>query len=205
MTTIVVVAKEPVPGKVKTRLCPPCSPREAADLAAAALADTIAAVDASGCRHRVLAFDGRAPRRHGWTVVPQVSGDLGRRLDAAVGSIPGPILVVGMDTPQLTPALLDDACARLAQPEVDAVLGPADDGGYWAIGFSGRRGGAFDDVPMSTPHTGRHQRERLHAIGLRVAALPSLRDVDTIDDARAVAHDAPGSRFARALRRMIDR
>jgi rSAM/selenodomain-associated transferase 1 len=205
MTTIVVLAKEPVPGRVKTRLCPPCSPAQAADLAAAALTDTLAAVDAARCDHRVLAFDGRPPRRRGWTVVPQVAGDLGRRLDAVVGTIAGPVLVVGMDTPQLTGPLLDDACARLARPGIDAVLGPADDGGYWAIGFAGRRSGAFDDVPMSTSDTGRHQRRRLDALGLRVAALPPLRDVDTIDDARAVAQDAPCSMFARAFLRMKTR
>jgi rSAM/selenodomain-associated transferase 1 len=201
VTTVVVMAKEPVPGRVKTRLCPPCTPGQAAGIAAAALADTLAAVDASGCRARVLAFDGCSEswRRAGWSVVPQVTGGLGRRLDAAVAEVAGPVLVVGMDTPQLSPAVLDDACARLTAPDVDAVLGPADDGGYWAIGFRDRRAGAFDDVTMSTSDTGRQQRARLHALGLRVTELGRLRDVDTVEDARAVAALAPATRFAHAL------
>jgi uncharacterized protein len=200
MTTVVVLAKEPRPGRVKTRLCPPCTPRQAAELAAAALSDTLTAVDAASCTDRVLAFDGRPGRwrRKGWSVRPQVDGDLGRRLDATVAAVDGPVLVVGMDTPQLTPALLDDACARLESPGTDAVLGPADDGGYWAIGFRDRRAGAFDDVPMSCADTGARQRARLAEIGLRVAELARLRDVDTIADARTVAELAPASEFARA-------
>ncbi|HEU5307881.1 MAG TPA: TIGR04282 family arsenosugar biosynthesis glycosyltransferase [Acidimicrobiia bacterium] len=205
MTTVVVMAKEPRPGRVKTRLCPPCTPRQAATIAAAALADTLAAVDASGCHARVLAFAGRSEswRRAGWSVVPQVAGGLGQRIGAAVASFAGPVLVVGMDTPQLTPTVLDDACARLTAPDVDAVLGPADDGGYWAIGFRDRRAGAFDDVEMSTSDTGRQQRARLDALGLRVTELPRLRDVDTIEDARSVAALAPASHFAHALQTSV--
>jgi rSAM/selenodomain-associated transferase 1 len=206
MTTVVVMAKEPRPGRVKTRLCPPCSPREAAELAAAALGDTLAAVEGAACERRVLAFDGAPDSwlRPGWSVVRQVDGDLGTRLAAAVDAVAGPVLLVGMDTPQLTPALLDDASARLASPVVDAVLGRADDGGYWAIGFRARRAGAFDGVAMSTCDTARQQRARLDALGMRVAELPRLRDVDTVDDARSVARSAPRSGFAHAFRRMVE-
>jgi rSAM/selenodomain-associated transferase 1 len=202
VTTVAVIAKEPVPGRVKTRLCPPCTPGQAASLAAAALADTLAAVDASRCTERVLAFDGRPDgwRRDGWSLRRQVDGDLGRRLDAVVTAVVGPVLVVGMDTPQLTAELVERACARLTEPGVDAVLGPADDGGYWAIGFRDRRDGAFDTVPMSRADTGDRQRARLAELGLRVAELDRLRDVDTIEDARTVAELAPDTDFARAFR-----
>jgi rSAM/selenodomain-associated transferase 1 len=206
VTTLVVMAKEPRPGRVKTRLCPPCRAPQAAALAAAALRDTLDAVDRSGCTARALAFDGRPAHwlRPGWSHIRQVDGDLGRRLAAAVDAVAGPVVLIGMDTPQVTPELLDDACARLDAPGVDAVLGLADDGGYWAIGFCGRRQGAFDAVSMSTAGTGREQRARLEALGLRVAALPPLRDVDTIADARAVAASAPQSTFARTLHEVVD-
>src|SRR5262249_40480111 len=151
------------PGRVKTRLCPPCSHEQAACLAAAALADTFAAVDATSCSDRVLALDGSPGPwvPDGWKVVPQLGNGLAERLDAAVQAIDGPVLVVGMDTPQLTARLLDDACSRLEQPETDAVLGPAADGGFWTIGFQRERAGAFDGVTMSTNKTGEQQRARL--------------------------------------------
>ena len=85
---------------------------------------------------------------------------------------------------------------------MDAVLGPALDGGYWAIGLKEPDMRVFDGVPMSTPHTGSAQLVRLRALGLRTAALPALRDVDTIEDARRVAREAPATRFARAVREL---
>jgi rSAM/selenodomain-associated transferase 1 len=204
VTTTVVMAKAPEPGRVKTRLCPPCTPDQAAALAAAALADTLDAVAATDCGHRVLAFDG-APGpwpRSGWAVVPQVRGGLGARLDAVVEALDGPVLLVGMDTPQLSPALLGEAWVQLLRPGTDAVLGPADDGGYWAIGVRQPRAGLFDGVEMSTARTGEHQLARLRTLGLSVASLPPLRDVDTYDDALAVAEIAPGSHFAATLGRI---
>ena len=206
MTTIVVMAKEPRAGRVKTRLCPPCTPAAAAAIAAAALADTLHAVAQSSCSARMLALDGTpgAWIPPGFIVMPQVDGDLGERLGAAADAVRGPVLVVGMDTPQLTPELLDDACARLLHPSTGAVLGPATDGGYWCIGFRhhvGRRA-AFHDVPMSRAVTGERQHQRLVELGFRVELLRPLRDVDTIDDAYAVAHEIPRSRFAGTLARI---
>ena len=101
-------------------------------------------------------------------------------------------------TPQLTAPLLEQAASLLTT--ADAVLGPALDGGYWAIGLREADPSAFDGVPMSTPLTGALQRRRLRRLGLRVAPLPPLRDVDTIDDAVAVAASAPATRFAAGLR-----
>jgi rSAM/selenodomain-associated transferase 1 len=201
--TVVVLAKEPVAGRVKTRLCPPCTPRQAAALASAALADTLAAVDGAACDRRVLALDG-APGRWvppGWEIVPQPEGTLGARLQDAVVQADGPVLVVGMDTPQLTAALIDSAFARLLARGIDAVLGAADDGGYWTIGVRAPRAGLFDGVEMSAPHTGRQQRARLRSLGLTLAELRSLRDVDTFADALAVAARIPHSHFAAQLAR----
>ena len=104
-----------------------------------------------------------------------------------------------MDTPQVTRGDLARGLERLAAPGVDAVLGPAADGGYWAIGLREAQPRAFLGVPMSTAWTGRAQRARLRRLGLRVALLPALRDVDRIADARAVAALRTAGRFARAL------
>lgn len=199
---VLVVAKEPVPGRTKTRLSPPCTPDEAATIAEAALADTFAAAVASGATEVVVALDG-APGRWlppGVRVVPQGSGPLERRLATAWRATCGRGVQIGMDTPQLTAGDLDDAMDTLAGEDVDAVLGPAADGGWWLIGLPGADDRAFHGVPMSTAETGVHQRRRLEALGLRVADLRTMTDVDTFDDALAVAGAVPESRFAGAVR-----
>jgi rSAM/selenodomain-associated transferase 1 len=198
---LIVLAKAPRAGHSKTRLCPPCTPHEAAALARAALADTLEAVLATPARRRVLILDGPAGDwlPAGFDVLPQRGGGLDERLAHAFADVGPPALLVGMDTPQLTPDELAAGIARLAAPDADAVLGPAPDGGYWAIGLRTGDPRAFLGVPMSTAYTGRAQHARLRRLGLRVALLPTLRDVDRIADARAVAALAPAGRFARAL------
>ncbi|MFJ3336165.1 DUF2064 domain-containing protein [Streptomyces sp. NPDC086766] len=199
MTTLLVIAKEPRPGRVKTRLTPPFSPREAAELAEAALADTLHAVAAAPADRRVLVLDGTPGPwlPPGFDVVPQCGGGLDVRLAAAFAGCAGPALLVGMDTPQVTPALLTVDFA-----DCDACLGPAEDGGFWALGMAVPDPALLRGVPMSTATTGAVQRERLVAAGLRVRDLPRLRDVDTADDARAVAARAPHGRFAARLARL---
>jgi len=201
---LLVIAKAPVAGASKTRLCPPCSPQQAAGLARAALCDTLHAVAATpGVQRRVLVLDGAPgpwlPR--GFEVVPQRGGGLAARLAHAFAACEGPALLVGMDTPQLTPALLA-AGARALGAGAASVLGLAADGGYWAIGLRRSDGAVFDGVPMSTARTGAAQRARLVALGLAPVMLPVLRDVDRIADAIAVAAAAPATRFARALGRL---
>ena len=207
MSTLIIIAKAPVPGRVKTRLTPPFTAQEAASLAAAALEDTMQAVLGTEVEHRLLVLDGepRPQWRRRFTVVPQASGPLDRRLAAAFRAAaeldPGPVLLVGMDTPQVTPGLLR-AC--LPTDEEDATLGPAEDGGFWSLGFRRPRGRDLEallyDVPMSTDHTGADQRRRLVEAGLRIRLVPTLRDVDTVDDADHVAALAPGTRFQAQLR-----
>jgi rSAM/selenodomain-associated transferase 1 len=196
--TLAVIAKAPAPGRVKTRLSPPCSPDEAAALAEAALLDTLAAVHATPVLRRVLVLDGApGPWAAGIEVLPQRGGGLGDRLAAAFDDLGGPALVIGMDTPQVTPALLAGALAALERHA--AVLGPALDGGYWAIGLRRADARAFAGVPMSRSTTGAAQRRRLLGLGLDLGTLPALRDVDRIEDARAVALLAPSTRFAERL------
>lgn len=206
MSTILVMAKEPRPGRCKTRLCPPATPAEAAALAEAALADTLAAVAQTAVDHRVLVLDGRPGPwlPPGFPVIPQRGDGLDERLAAALADVssPGsesPALLIGMDTPQVTPGLLSAALTRLTAPGVDAVLGPAVDGGWWALGLRRPDPAVTLGVPMSTPDTGAAQRRRLQGLGLRVADLVELCDVDVIDDALAVAGEAPEGRFARTL------
>ena len=108
-----------------------------------------------------------------------------------------------MDTPQLTPDLLLGAARALDRGNVDAVLGPALDGGYWTVGFRRPAPGAFAGVPMSRPDTCAAQRTRLGELGLRIHEPRVLRDLDTIEDARALSREAPHTRFARAFPREL--
>jgi hypothetical protein len=105
-----------------------------------------------------------------------------------------------MDTPQLTADLLGDAGDTLAWPWVDAVLGPAADGGWWALGVRDvRLAAVLGGVPMSRPDTGDRTLAALRAAGGRVRTLPTLRDVDTMADALAVASVCRGTRFDAAV------
>lgn len=200
--TLAVMAKEPVAGRSKTRLAPPCTPEQAAQLAEAALEDTLEAVAGTRAARRALVLDGGPGD---WVpddveVVAQATGPLARRVAEAFEGLGGPTLMIGADTPQLTAERLDAALVTLASPDVDAVIGQATDGGYWTIGLARPVAAAFEGVPMSTSDTGRVQRARLRECGLRVVDLGEVRDVDTITDARVVAAAHPGSRFARRLR-----
>lgn len=195
-----VIAKAPLPGRVKTRLTPPCTPAQAAALAKAALSDTLhAAVRARRAGRRVLVLEGTpgpwVPR--GFDVVAQRGDGLGERLSAAFADAGGPAFLVGMDTPQVTPALLDAGLQALDSG--DAAFGASLDGGYWGIGLRRPDPAVFAGVPMSERFTGAVQSARLGALGLRTVTLPPLLDVDTIADARTVARLAPRSRFAREL------
>jgi glycosyltransferase A (GT-A) superfamily protein (DUF2064 family) len=208
--TVLVVAKAPVSGQAKTRLAATVGDACAADLAAAALLDTLAAcqaaVGASRCRLALagdLAAAARSEDLHralaGWSVVPQIAGSFGERLVAAHQALPGPVVQVGMDTPQLTAELLLDTASGLA--DHDAVLAPAEDGGWWALALrDGRRATPLGTVPMSRPTTYDDTRRALSAAGLSVGTAAMLRDVDRIDDVAPVVADAPDGRFARAAR-----
>jgi hypothetical protein len=183
---VLVMAKAPVAGRVKTRLCPPCSPAEAAALAEAALADTLDAVAACGAQRRVVALDGEPGPwlPPGFVVVPQCAGGFDERLAAAWDAAGGPGVQIGMDTPQATAALLDDALATLG--EHSAALGLAADGGWWAIALRRPDPRVFAGIPMSTRRTGSEQLARLRAFNHDVGLLPTLVDLDVAADLPAV-------------------
>ncbi|MGW4529130.1 TIGR04282 family arsenosugar biosynthesis glycosyltransferase [Amycolatopsis sp. NPDC004378] len=213
---VLVLAKAPQTGLVKTRLCPPATPLQAARVAAASLMDTLAAVAATPGTQPVLALAGdladaeAGPRLRqivdGVPVVRQRGTGLGERIaaahrDAAV-LFPGQaVLQIGMDTPQVTPSLLDGCRRSLAAPGVDAALGFAEDGGWWLLGLRDPlRAASIAHVPTSRADTGKRTLLALRTSGLTVCPLPRLSDVDTYDDARTVAATLPGSRFAAAVR-----
>jgi hypothetical protein len=190
-----------VPGRVKTRLCPPCTLGQAARLAEAALADTLHAVARMPARRRVLVLAGRPGDwlPPGFEVVPQTTGGLDERIAAAFAGCAGPTVLLGMDTPQVTGELLAPATGPDSWPPGRAWLGRAADGGFWTLGLAEPDPALVRGVPMSTGFTGAAQRARLVDAGLDVRDLPVLRDVDTFEDAAHVARQTPGSRFARAF------
>ena len=202
---VLVLAKEPVPGRVKTRLTPPFTPREAAALAEAALTDTLEAVRRTRVIRRVLALAGEPGPwlPDGFDVIPQRGGGLDERIAAAMWdtytALPVPIVLIGMDTPQVTAGLLESAAEPLARTMADAVFGPAEDGGFWMLGLRRPEPGLTLGVPMSEPFTGRAQLVRLIQAGLRIHMTPELVDVDTLAEAAQVARLAPASWFAAAL------
>jgi glycosyltransferase A (GT-A) superfamily protein (DUF2064 family) len=202
MTTLILIAKETIPGKVKTRLHPPLTLEQAAELAAASISDTLLAVRDLPATRRVLAFDGNLlpPGSEDFEVIPQIQGDLDARLGAVFDECEGPTVLIGMDTPQLDARDLAPVFETWPD-DVDAWFGPASDGGFWTLALGDPRGDLIRGVPMSRDDTGALQLARLTDAGLRVRTLPTLTDVDTIDNAREVAALAPNGRFAATLAR----
>lgn len=217
--TTVVLAKSPVPGRVKTRLCPPATAEQAATLAAAALLDTLDAaagvpgdtvVAITGSRVDAVGAAELAARLDRVGVVEQRGDGLAARIGAAHADAaalhPGrPTLQIGMDTPQVSAGLLTRCAARLAAPGVDAVLGPATDGGWWVLGLDDPAAAAvLTGVRMSAEDTGEQTLAALRGAGLTVEQVEALTDVDTAEDAAAVAGGMPGGRFPAALAGMPD-
>jgi rSAM/selenodomain-associated transferase 1 len=208
---IMVIAKAPVPGRVKTRLTPPYTPAEAAELAEAALADTLAAVAAADVTRRVLALAGTPGGwlPPGFDVIGQRGGGLDERIACALAdareTCPAPLVLIGMDTPQVTPALLAQAAEPLVSGTADAALGLAEDGGFWLLGLREIDPALVLGVPMSRADTGARQLARLTEAGLRIRLLPELADVDTAGEAERIAAATPGSRFAACVKALSQR
>ena len=212
---VLVVAKAPVPGQAKTRLAASVGDTAAADIAAAALLDTLDAVAAAPVAARVVALTGElSAASYGaeitagladFTVVPQRGAGFAERLanahiDAAAASGGLPVLQIGMDTPQVTDELIGDCARELLA--ADAVLGLARDGGWWLLGVTeGAMADCLRTIPMSRSDTGAVTLAALENTGNHVSLVPTLADVDTIGDVDEVRRVcAPGSRFVRATR-----
>ncbi|WP_431237522.1 TIGR04282 family arsenosugar biosynthesis glycosyltransferase [Mycolicibacterium aichiense] len=211
--TVLVVAKAPIPGLAKTRLAATVGDRAAADIAAAALLDTLDAVAETPVTRRVVAMTGeldhacRAGEIHDrladFTVIEQRGDGFADRLANAhtdAATIRQPVLQIGMDTPQVSAELLTACAHRLI--DAQAVLGMARDGGWWVLGVSdGASAGFLRDVPMSQSDTGAVTLAALEHTGIPVTLVEELHDVDAVDDIPAVrAACSPSSRFAQATR-----
>lgn len=212
---IVVMAKAPRAGEVKTRLAPPLTPDEAARLAACLFTDTVSLALGTGT-DVVIAYapvDGRAPLEESLRAAPgeetlyrvrwleQRGEDLGERLDGAVGRAFaegfGPLLLVGADSPTLPPAFLASALERLAEGRADVALGPTEDGGYYAVGMREPAAGLFDSVEWSTPRAYAQTVRNAARLNLSLSELPPWYDVDTPADLarlRAELNDDEGAR-----------
>jgi glycosyltransferase A (GT-A) superfamily protein (DUF2064 family) len=212
---VLVVAKAPVPGQAKTRLAASVGDTAAADIAAAALLDTLDAVAAAPVAARVVALTGELSAASSgaeitagladFIVVPQRGADFAERLanahiDAAAASGGLPVLQIGMDTPQVTDELIGDCARELLA--ADAVLGLARDGGWWLLGVTeGAMADCLRTIPMSRSDTGAVTLAALENTGNHVSLVSTLADVDTIGDVDEVRRVcAPGSRFVRATR-----
>lgn len=211
-TALMVVAKAPVAGKVKTRLAATVGMDRAAEVAAAALLDTLDAARSTPVQTRIVALDGNLDAAYrsdeirslldDFVVISQRGDGLAKRLANAhldAGNLAGqPVLQIGMDTPQVTPGQLGE-CARVLL-DSQAVLGMAGDGGWWILGVSDPAAAAgLEGVAMSQPDTGAATVDALRSKGCEVTLLPRLDDVDTIADIAPVrAACVLGSRFSQA-------
>lgn len=190
MRRLGVLAKRTAEGQVKTRLSPALPAALAARLHAAMLEDTLAAANAARVDARELFLAGPGeppPADEGWTLREQADGDLGVRLAAAfdvmLGAPGSQAVAIGADSPDLDAAALERAFAALDTHDV--VLGPAADGGYWLIGLTRPAPELFRDIPWSTESVYEETRVRAAALGLRVATLETLADIDTPADLAA--------------------
>ena len=191
-TALIVFAKAPVAGQVKTRLCPPLTPDEAASLHGSLVLDLLERCQSLKECDRILAgaptpehpFFGAMKARFKIPIWEQVGDDLGARMahaiQAALGSSYQSVLIVGTDIPGITVSLITTAFKSLQ--DHDIVLGPTIDGGYYLIGLRSPAPELFENMPWSTDQVFFFTQEKAKAIGLSLKILPRLRDLDTVDD-----------------------
>jgi rSAM/selenodomain-associated transferase 1 len=192
-SAVVIMAKAPHPGQVKTRLCPPLTHEEAAALYRCFLLDKIAQVGALQGITPVLsyatadakpAFESLIPPH--FRLIPQLGDDLGARLLSTFDQLFQlgftQVMAVDSDTPTLPTAYLRHALSLISAPENDVVLGPTEDGGYYLIGLHRPHRELFERMPWSTPQVLPETMHRSQQGGLAVACAPRWYDVDTPDD-----------------------
>ncbi|HVA66841.1 MAG TPA: TIGR04282 family arsenosugar biosynthesis glycosyltransferase [Elusimicrobiota bacterium] len=196
---IVVFAKAPVPGRVKTRLCPPLSFQQAAELYRAFIQDTLACVRRMRPARLAVAYDADGPSpeldwlmaQPGFEFFPQEGVDLGERLIRSFERIfrdgAEKALIIGSDAPRIHAGLLARALDSLDQNDI--VLGPAADGGYYLIALKELRSDLFHSIPWSTDKVLEATIERAEHSGLKVSLLPSLADIDTFADVGSLTRD----------------
>ena len=211
---VAIMAKAPEAGKVKTRLCPPLSLAEAAELYRRFLLDKIEQVRALSGASPAIAYTPVEARDFfeevaaGFALVPQRGEDLGDRLANSLGALLETghrgALAIDSDTPTLPLGFLQRALDLVASPEIDVVLGPTEDGGYYLIGLRTAHSELFEAMAWSTSQVLPETLRRADAKGLRVACLPPWYDIDTPDDlarlqAALGASDGESSRHTRGF------
>ena len=188
--TLVVVAKRPTPGETKTRLCPPLTGEQAAQLYECFLLDTLEIVrrvpdverviaylpESAGDYFRQLAPDMFVNTQRGDTLGERLDNLLSERLQAGSERV----VVVNSDGPTLPPAYIQRAFSQLER--VDLVLGPTQDGGYYLVGMKEPPPPLFQSVQMSTPRVLEDTTALAEQSGLSVSLTPTWYDVDTMND-----------------------
>lgn len=203
-----IFAKQPRPGQVKTRLCPPLSATEAAELYRVSLEETVQRL-AAGPFTPVLFYAGEPDYFHshfaGLPLCPQGEGDLGARMERGLQRLLQAgcrsALLVGSDSPDLPLALLESAFAALEA--VDAVVSPAADGGYVLIGESRHHPELFRDIPWSSDQVLNLTRQRALAAAIPLRELAGWEDVDDLASLRALLRRSPDSATARHARQSL--
>jgi uncharacterized protein len=190
---LIIFAKQPVAGRVKTRLCPPLTPARAADLYGCMLQDVLAKA-ARLPEVTSLLFYQDEPGAADWFAgqfaalarFPQQGADLGERMATAFGQAFArgftTVAIVGSDSPDLPPERIDRAYRLLESGEADAVFGPSEDGGYYLLAMQRLYGELFQGIEWSTGTVLEKSLDRAAAAGIRTALLPTWHDVDTAAD-----------------------
>lgn len=199
---LIIFAKAPVPGEVKTRLCPPLTPDEAASLHGSMVMDI--AEQSRGIRNfdRFLActpssdhgFFQTLAARFGVTLCEQVGDDLGQRMNHALSEVLGKgyryALIVGTDIPAVSPSTYKNALSLLLKNDV--VLGPTHDGGYYLIGLKQPTPELFADIPWSTEHVCALTQAKAQTLGRTVGLLDTEHDIDTFADLQTFMTESHG-------------
>ncbi|MGQ4810472.1 Phosphoenolpyruvate guanylyltransferase [Candidatus Entotheonellaceae bacterium PAL068K] len=189
---LVIMAKAPQAGEVKTRLCPPLSPQEAAALYRGFLLDMIAKARRLHTTHPVIAYTPTSQRQMfadtapDFPLMPQQGTDLGIRMATCFAQLFAEgyteVLLTGSDLPTLPLAYLQQAVDLVTAPYIDVVLGPSEDGGYYLIGLRRLYSELFENMTWSTNRVLTETVQRAEARGLEVARLPVWYDIDTAAD-----------------------
>lgn len=213
---IALVVKAPVAGRVKTRLCPPLRPEDAAALYHCFLLDSLDRVRRLRSARPAVAYTPEDARPFfertcpGFVLVAQQGPDLGARLASTFQQLFedgfGPVVAIGGDTPTLPPRFLELAVELITDPRIDVVLGPCEDGGYYLIGLRRPRPELFAGISWSTDRVLCETVRRAAALGLTLASLPQWYDVDTPADLRRLqaSLDGPDAADAPRTRRFFD-
>lgn len=186
---LAILAKAPLPGRVKTRLIPALGAAGAAALHARLLRHTLATALVATRPERITLWTALDPAHplflalaedHGIHLAPQPEGDLGARMHRALAAMHGPGLLVGSDCPVLTPTLLVQCHAALQTAE--AVCLPAEDGGYALVGVRKSHPGLFRGIDWGSDRVMAQTRQRARVLGWRLACPAEVWDVDRPED-----------------------